>query len=250
MCPKPRASAASRARLAMSAAPVWRVEFVSETASTNADLATAAAAGEAAGRVRHTDHQTAGRGRLGRSWEAPPGSSLLVSVLFRPAELAPSRYHLLTVLAGVSARAALGDVAGFTPELKWPNDVMVGDRKLAGILAESTGAAVIVGMGMNLRRWEGLLDTAIAAEEAATRPFERDDLLQAWLAEMSGRYGDWDRLARDYRAALATLGRRVRVTLADSDWTGVATDVTPDGHLLVDGREIVAGDVVHLRSDT
>src|SRR4051812_27340870 len=106
-------------------------------------------AGAPEGLAAVADHQTAGRGRLGRAWVAPPGASLLLSVLFRP-DLAPERLHLTTAAVALAAAEACEAVAGVLPVLKWPNDLLVGDRKLAGVLAESRLPAVVVGIGLNV----------------------------------------------------------------------------------------------------
>jgi len=245
------------------------VRRVAETGSTNTDLLALARAGAPEGVVIVTDHQTAGRGRLGRVWEAPPGSSLLVSVLCRPA-LPLARTHLVTVTAGLAAADAIEEVAGFRPSLKWPNDLVVetpaGTRKLAGLLAESvvegsTLRAVVVGMGMNVRWPDPLPDelaaTATAVNHVAGREVSVDDVLAAWLAALERRYGVLHAeggiatIAEAHRAACSTLGRRVRVELADGAVEGEAVDVDDDGHLVLDvegTRQTVAvGDVIHLR---
>lgn len=238
------------------------VELVAEIDSTNRALLQRARARAAEGVVLVADHQTAGRGRLGRTWEAPPGASLLVSVLLRPA-LPLERVHLVTVAAGLAAAEACEAVAGVSPSLKWPNDLVVeqegGARKLAGLLAESVvegGAmsALVVGMGLNVS-WpaEHLPDGATALNQLTDRPVDRAAVLEAWLERFDARYralpGD-DGLA-DYRRRCSTLGHRVRVEVADGAVDGEAVDVTPEGHLVVEtgsGRRTFAvGDVVHLR---
>jgi BirA family biotin operon repressor/biotin-[acetyl-CoA-carboxylase] ligase len=205
------------------------------------------------------DHQTAGRGRLGRTWEAPPGSSLLLTVLLRPA-LDAARLHLVTFAVALAAADACGAVAGFTPQLKWPNDLVVGDRKLAGILAEASfdGARVrwvVVGLGVNVN-WPAdlpaeLAGTAVAANHLAARPVDRERLLTEVLDRLAVRYTSLDAAVEDYRARCVTIGREVRVELPDEMLTGRAVDVDGDGHLLVDTeggvRVIAAGDVVHVR---
>ena len=146
---------------------LWReVRVVGETGSTNADLLALARDGAPEGIVLVADHQTAGRGRLDRRWEAPPGSSLLMSMLFRPPR-SVTHLNLVNAAAGIAASDACNEVAGFRPLLKWPNDVVVDDRKLAGILAEVVGQAVVVGIGLNVN-WPSplppeLADTATAA---------------------------------------------------------------------------------------
>jgi BirA family biotin operon repressor/biotin-[acetyl-CoA-carboxylase] ligase len=232
-----------------------------ELDSTNRHALELARGGASEGVVVIADHQTAGRGRLGRTWSAPPGSSLLMSVLLRPS-LNASRLHLATAVVALAARDALQDVAGFRPELKWPNDLLVGDRKLAGVLAEADlgdrdggGPALVVGIGINVN-WPAelppeLAGIATAANAVAGREIDRWGLLTALLGHMDLRYGDWTKVASDYRRSCATIGRSVRVELAEETFTGTAADVTDDGHLLVDVgmcvREVAAGDVVHLR---
>ena len=233
----------------------WIVQWVDETGSTNADLLAAARAGAPAGTVLAADHQTAGRGRLGRRWQAPPGSSLLVSLLFHAD--APEGLHRYTQAAGLAAVDACRAVAGVEASLKWPNDVMVGARKLAGILAEtapiSGGIAVVVGVGMNVT-WpraipEDLADTMTALNLECGEPVDRDAVLAAMLAALDST--DWSLLHDRYRAALSTLGREVRVEQVGDVIEGVAVDVRPDGTLVVrtrsGDREITTGDVVHLR---
>ena len=226
--------------------------------STNRYLLQCAAAGAAEGVVAVADEQTAGRGRLGRTWVAPVGSALLVSVLLRPA-LPAERVHLATLAAGLAAldaldtldaldRLGIGDTSpSGRPGLKWPNDVVVDDRKLAGILAEADGAgAVVVGMGCNVRPEAlpaDLVDIATAVD------VDRAALLVAWLRAYDARLGALGSVVADAAARSATLGRRVRVELAHETFEGVATELTDEGFLVVDGRVVSAGDVVHLRYD-
>ncbi len=217
------------------------------------------------------DRQTAGRGRLERTWEAPSGSALLVSVLLRP-NLLPTHVHSTTMAAAIAASDACEEVAGFRPELKWPNDVVVwdsrvvGDRKLAGLLAEAelsvdTVDAVVVGMGLNVN-WDrpppGLEDIAIAASEVVGHPVDRDALLDRFLERFAEHYsalvepGGWRGTLLNYRRLCSTLGKRVRVDLAGESFTGKAVEITGEGHLVVkadDGEvhRVAAGDVVHLR---
>lgn len=201
------------------------------------------------------DHQTAGRGRLGRSWEAPPGASLLMSVLLRP-NVGPQRLHLATAAVALAAADALDRLAGLVVGLKWPNDLVVDDLKLAGVLAEvlpgADGVAVVVGLGLNLE-WpaDQLLPTATAVNVAAGTAPGRDEVLAALLGRLGEWYADLDSVAGAYRARCVTIGRLVRVELVDESFTGRALDVDGDGHLLVDVgtclRTVTAGDVVHLR---
>ncbi len=196
------------------------------------------------------DFQRSGRGRHGRTWESPAGSSLLASVLLRP-ELLPDRRHLAVAALSLAACDACERLAGVRPGLKWPNDLVVADAKLGGVLAEVEGDAVVVGLGLNVAagaQWPG---GAVALETACGRPVDIDELLEAFLAALGRRHGNWTTVASDYRRACTTIRRTVRVELADEHFSGTAADVTDEGHLLVDVgmclRMVTAGDVVHLR---
>lgn len=253
---------------------LWRrIEVVAETGSTNADLAARARGGAEEGLVLVAEAQTAGRGRLDRTWTAPPRSGLAFSVLLRPT--APvARLGWLPLMAGVAVVDALrgfAEVEGITrggmrdAALKWPNDVLIGDRKLAGILAELVGEAVVLGIGLNvsLRADELPVPTAtsLALEDA---PADRDPVLRAILRELAVRYAEFERegekatLRESYKAVCATLGRRVRVELPggaaateEGFLIGEAVDIDETGRLIVraaDGEHALsAGDVVHVR---
>lgn len=244
------------------------VRWVASTGSTNVDVMELARAGEPEGVVLVADHQTAGRGRAGRSWEAPPGASLLMSVLLRP----PAAVMDLTTMAvGLAAAEAVESLGGFAPKLKWPNDLVwpgdgsSADRKLGGILAEADWGnhdrvVVVVGLGLNVRWPEDLptelADIAIACNHVSDAPIDREDLLVAVLQRLDAHYsrlvtGDRAGLLAAWSARSATLGRTVRVDLGREEVEGVASSVTEEGHLVVDTesgrREIAVGDVVHLR---
>jgi BirA family biotin operon repressor/biotin-[acetyl-CoA-carboxylase] ligase len=217
---------------------------VAETGSTNADLLDMADRELTAAPHRtalRADHQTAGRGRLDRRWEAPPGSNLLVSLLFREVPDPPNELARRVALAAIDAAARL---AGVDAALKWPNDVVVGDAKLAGILSQrAVSGPVVVGIGMNLA-WApdgaaklGEIDPAVALRTL----LDAYDALPASIDER-------------YRASLSTLGRRVRVELPTGDVVGRAVDVDADGRIVVLDECAVthrfdAADVVHLRPD-
>jgi BirA family biotin operon repressor/biotin-[acetyl-CoA-carboxylase] ligase len=244
--------------------------------STNRYLLEEARAGAPEGVVAVSDHQTAGRGRLGRSWEAPPGSNLLVSVLLRP-DLPGDQQHLASAVVALAALDAVDTVVGVRLGVKWPNDLLGPDgRKVAGVLAETdlgapatrtgaTGPPIVVGIGINVN-WpadaadlpEGLIGLATSLRELVGRPIARSEVLDALLEAMEPRVGDLGtasgriRQAADLAKACTTIGSRVRVDLADEWFEGTATDLTPEGHLVVDvagtRRTVVAGDVVHVRS--
>lgn len=249
----------------------WReVRRVAETGSTNADLLAAAAAGEPAGLVLVADRQTAGRGRLDRHWDSPPGSGLTFSVLLRP-PVPVGALGWLPLLTGLAVADGVAEATAVDARLKWPNDVLVGDRKLAGVLAEvspgpaSSVAAVIVGVGVNVELEPEQLPvpqaTALSLEGAST--IDRAVVLDAILVELDARVRSWldangDAEACGLRAAYtvrcATIGRRVRVEMSQADAVeGEAVGVDEAGHLRVADpgtgglRVIAAGDVVHLR---
>lgn len=242
-----------------------------EVDSTNRLLADAARAGAPEGRVAVADHQSAGRGRLGRRWDAARGSSLLVSVLLRPQAscpgVVPDRLHLVVAACALAARTAVERVVGVRAGLKWPNDLVFDDRKLGGILAESVISgerveAVVVGLGLNVRADAfppELSPTAIACESLTGREVDRDDLLVTLLEDLDRRYGSLRdepgtaALLAGYREACVTLGRHVRVELAGGAVDGVAVDVDPAGALVVETTAgervaVLAGDVVHVRA--
>ena len=208
------------------------VRWFAELDSTNRLAADLARAGAPDGVVVGADHQTAGRGRRGRTWESRPGASLLISVVLRPAPA------LVTLAAGVAAAEACEAVAGVEVGLKWPNDLMVGDAKVGGILSDLVAGAAVVGLGLNLA-W------APAGAACLGPGVDREALLNTYLAGV-GMPGDV--LAR-YRERCTTLGRRVRIEVPGGAVEGVAGDVDDQGRLLLDGRPIAAGDVVHLRPD-
>jgi BirA family biotin operon repressor/biotin-[acetyl-CoA-carboxylase] ligase len=272
------ARAGERARAALAGSRFADVRWVATTGSTNADAMALARRGEREGIVVVADHQSAGRGRRDRTWVAPPGGSLLVSVLLRP----PARVAgAVTMAAGVAMAGAVEQVAGVAAGLKWPNDLVVetgdGERKLAGILAEadwpagSTASAgyrppgpheravVVVGVGLNVKWPEvpGELDRLATALNLLGPDADRVELLVAFLRRLDEGYaalvaGGADELLDRWRARSITLGRRVRVDLGADDVEGTALDVTAEGHLVVatdEGarRTIAIGDVVHLR---
>jgi BirA family transcriptional regulator, biotin operon repressor / biotin---[acetyl-CoA-carboxylase] ligase len=238
---------------------IWDVRRHAVLDSTNREAADLARAGAPEGVVVVADHQTAGRGRLGRTWEAPPGSSLLMTVLLRPA-LDASRLHLVTMAVALAAADACAEVAGFAPDLKWPNDLVVQDRKLAGILAEAgfEGNApqwVVVGIGLNVN-WPAdlppeLSGIAVAANHLAGHAVDRERLLVQLLDGLARHYSSLDSVAQDYRRRCATIGRDVRVELPAETLAGRAVDVDDAGRLVVDTgddvRAVTVGDVVHVR---
>lgn len=285
-------------RLLVRPGSLWqRIEVVPETGSTNADLAVAAKSGAAEGTVLVAEVQNAGRGRLGRNWTAPPRSGLMFSMLLHPAAhgVPVAKQGWLPLLTGVAVAAAVrkttaraqtgryaegGAVSGKAVDvmLKWPNDLLVGERKLAGILAERADDAVVMGVGINVGLKEPELPvptaTSLVIEHAAFT--DREPLLRAVLRQFEDWYTAWCAVDGDpdaappggyplvsgipvsqtldgglrqvYVSLCATLGREVRIELpGDRTWTGVATDVDEAGRLVVGEQAHSAGDVVHVR---
>lgn len=237
----------------------WVVEVLDEAASTNAVVADRARAGAPEGLVVVAEHQTAGRGRLDRTWVTPARSALTFSVLLRPT-VAPARWPWLPLLTGV----ALQDAVGHGARLKWPNDLLLGDHKLAGILVElvdtPSGPAAVVGVGINVSTAPDELPVPTATSLAvAGHQVDRTELLAAILEELGREYGNWARSGRDdtmlrtaYSRRCATIGQLVRVDLPSGDsLTGTAVDIDLAGRLVVrSGGEttvVGAGDVVHVR---
>jgi BirA family transcriptional regulator, biotin operon repressor / biotin---[acetyl-CoA-carboxylase] ligase len=219
------------------------VTRVALTGSTNTDLLAAAAAGAPDRSVLVADHQTAGRGRLDRRWEAPPGANVLMSVLFRQVPQHPTE---LTHRLALAAAAACRRVAGVEAVLKWPNDLLVDDRKLAGVLAQrAPEGSVVVGLGLNVR-WSPAGATWLGEQ------FDPVEVVHEVLVaydELPDDVGDL------YRASLATLGRRVRVEVPAGVIVGRALDVADDGRLVVLDEcgvthRLDVGDVIHLRDAT
>jgi len=227
----------------------WRVEVLSQTPSTNAVVAARARAGEPAGLVVVAEQQTAGRGRLDRTWTSPARAGLTFSALVRPASPVAG-WGWIPLLAGLAVTRALRSRAEVAADLKWPNDVLVGGRKVCGILAEvAAPGAVVIGVGLNVsaRRDELPVETAtsLALEGAAST--DRDTILRAVLRELTEVLADEPGSRIAYRAGCTTVGRTVRLELPTRVVTGTAEAVDEDGRLVVDGQAYGAGDVVHLR---
>ena len=240
---------------------VTAVEWRDRCSSTNAVALEAAADGAAQGLLVLADEQTAGRGRHGRTWSAPAGSSLLLSLLVRPvvgAEFLP----LLPLLTGF---VLVETLSRHLPEsevaVKWPNDVLVDGRKVAGILVEGGGGAAVIGVGVNVD-WRGVerpaeFASAISVAEAAGADVDRWRLLAGFLGILSRRFEQWQELPAafldGYRQRCATLRQQVRVTALDGTVLaeGEATDVDRHGALIIRTSAgdvtVNAGDVQHLR---
>ncbi|WP_392873412.1 biotin--[acetyl-CoA-carboxylase] ligase [Streptomyces sp. LN499] len=244
------------------------LDVVNVTGSTNTDLA-ARAAGLTEGTVLVAEEQTAGRGRLDRTWTAPARSGLFFSVYLTPGDDVPvHRWGWLPLLAGVATATGLARAAGVDTSLKWPNDLLVTvegeERKAGGILAERAGDGVVIGIGLNvtLRATELPAPTAASLALAGAVSTDRETLLRGVLRSLDHWYVEWRAAGGDaaqsglqaaYAAGCATLGRTVRAQLpGDRSLVGEAVAIDGDGRLILstaDGLQepVSAGDIVHLR---
>ncbi|WNI22834.1 biotin--[acetyl-CoA-carboxylase] ligase [Streptomyces sp. ITFR-16] len=256
------------------------LDVVGSTGSTNSDLA-ARAGSLTEGTVLVAEEQTAGRGRLDRTWTAPARSGLFFSVYLAPGTVPVQRWGWLPLLAGVAAATGLAKTAGVDMALKWPNDLLVTipedsgrlrpgetppgeERKTGGILAERAGEGVVIGIGLNvsLRADELPAPTAASLALAGAVSTDRETLLRGVLRSLEQWYGQWraadgdaaaSGLQEAYAAGCATLGRTVRAQLpGDRTLTGEAVAVDGDGRLILSAggglqEPVSAGDIVHLR---
>jgi len=242
----------------------WRdIRVVAETGSTNSDLLGAAMRGLPEGAVLVAEAQSAGRGRMGRHWVSSPGAALTFSVLLRPAGVPPASVGWVPLLAGVAVALALRGETAVDALLKWPNDVQVHGAKLAGILAEQSGDAIVVGIGINVSTGRDGLPAAEATSlvlEGAVST-DRQRLLttvlrelERWYLAWSGHHGDaiGCGLRAEYHRLCGTLGRQVRVYLPGGKTVaGTAGEVDGAGRLVVRSASgitpVSAGDVIHVR---
>jgi BirA family transcriptional regulator, biotin operon repressor / biotin---[acetyl-CoA-carboxylase] ligase len=259
---------ALRRALVAPTGPYVALDVVASVPSTNTALAAAAQRGAPDRTVLVAEHQTAGRGRAARGWNAPARSGLALSVLLRPIEVPQFRWSWLSLLVGVALCRTVSALGELPAALKWPNDLLLGNhqRKAAGILAEVVPdvPAVVVGIGLNVTLRPDELPvpgaTSLAIERAACT--DRDSLLRALLRALDGELRQWyehqgdpitSGLRESYRQHCATLGNQIQVELpGQSPLQGIAVDVDVDGRLVVasDGqrRALSVGDVTHVRT--
>jgi BirA family biotin operon repressor/biotin-[acetyl-CoA-carboxylase] ligase len=254
----------SEARLnrGLAGGPVWREIRVSASEeSTNASAGAAARAGAAEGLVLITEQQTSGRGRLDRQWSSPARAGVLLSALLRPPVGAGS-WPLIPLLSGLAVVEAMVGVAQVEAALKWPNDVMLDDRKLGGILVERVDDAVIVGVGLNVStRADELPSSAATSLALSGGATDREIIVKEVLRALARRYVAWldtdgasTSVIPAYRERCETIGRRVELLLPGGEVVrGVATGIDDGGRLVLrndaTGAEQawLVGDVTHVR---
>lgn len=266
-----------RARESLSDTRFAELRSVDETGSTNADMR--GLLGESTKRqpiVLLADHQSAGRGRLDRGWEAPPGSSILMTIGLPMDDIPVESRTLLTMALSLAMNEAIRKAGIDAVSIKWPNDLVVTDeasgnpsprgyRKVAGVLAEAIGLDgvdyAILGIGLNVN-WDDmpgeLAEVATSLSQIAGVPVDRDDLVGSSLRDLDSRWlpmleTDPAGLVSAYLPQCSTIGRPVRIAIGDTTRSGTAVSVTETGALVLDENgdliEMTAGDITHLRFD-
>ena len=218
--------------------PIHRYGTVTSTNDVARELA---AQGAEEGTVVAADEQTKGRGSRGRTWLSPPGVNLLISVILRP-HLPPERMGELAFVASVAVAGTLRDCCGLDSRIKWPNDVRVGGRKIAGMIVEAMKDAAILGIGVNVN-WtdlpEEIAETATSAALELGRPVDLGVVLKALLSDLDIAYGvyracGFGRILEDWRKLEVTTGKEITVVMNGGSVEGRAVDVDEHGSLIVE----------------
>ena len=240
----------------------FTVNYLTSTSSTQDVAKSLAEHGAPEGTIVIAEEMSAGRGRLGRKWHATSGG-LWMTIVLRP-NVPPVKMQLISLLAGVAVAKALANLYGLKPKLKWPNDVLINDRKVCGILAEASIEAdainyILLGVGINVNNEipEDLKNVAISVKEALGKTVPRALILRAFLVELDKLYAEFNRgntrrIIEDWKKYASTIGKKVRAIYRDRAIEGLAVDVKNDGSLVLkleDGSIAVinAGDIIHLR---
>ena len=241
-----------------SSVPAWDPVLLAKTSSTNDVVRKQARKGAHGGFLVAASHQTAGRGRLGRRWESPPERGLYVSILLRP-DLPMTEAGKLTILSSLATRDAVETVSGLHPQIKWPNDLVVGRRKLAGLLIETEPkgkrlAFAVIGIGLNVRQEAkdfspDVRNMATSLYLATGHLYRRADLLVALLQALERRLSRPFGEAREaWAASSLTLGQRVTLTTVRGRKHGQAVGLDESGALLLrsssgEVEAVTAGDM-------
>jgi len=247
-----------REKLKNSSVPAWDPVLLAETSSTNDVARKQARKGARGGFLVAASRQTKGRGRLGRSWESPPDRGLYVSILLRP-DLPMTEAGKLTILSSVATVDAVETVAGLRPQIKWPNDLIIGKRKLAGLLIETEPkgkrlAFAVIGIGLNVRQDTGDFSPEVRRQAtslylATGQLYRRADLLVALLQALERRLSrPFDEAREAWTASSLTLGQRVTLTTVRGRKHGQAMGLDESGALLLRGdsgevEAVTAGDM-------
>lgn len=240
-----------------------KIYYLSEINSTNIQARALAERGGAEGETVIAEKQTEGRGRMGRNWVSPPHVNLYLSVILRP-RLPPARAPQITLMAAVALAETVESVIGRPPEIKWPNDILVDGRKLAGILTESSCQAdrvlfVVLGIGINVNFGvefmpEDLRARATSLMILARKPVSREELARRLIRNLDRCYGDLEQsgfgaLSRRWDAYFGLKGKKVIVEMTDQSVVGRALGIDDDGTLLLEDEtralhKVIAGDVI------
>ena len=232
------------------------IVYFDETDSTNRQARMLAADGAAHGTLVIADTQSAGRGRRGRGWISPAGEGIFMSLIVRP-QVHPSQVARMSLTLALAVGRAIERVTGLDARIKWPNDIVIGGRKICGLLLEMDATAemvksIVAGVGINVHQTafdEEIAHTASSLDLMAGRRVSRSEIVRAFLEEFELAMAmDEEQMMDAYRARSATIGQRVQVIALDGTYTGVAKGVTQSGSLLVEDeagvmREVLAADV-------
>jgi BirA family biotin operon repressor/biotin-[acetyl-CoA-carboxylase] ligase len=247
--------------------PAHRLHYFLELDSTNTYARRLADSGASEGEIVIAEQQTNGRGRLGRCWISPPFVNLYLSVVLRPV-LPPHQAPQITLMAAVAVADAIAAVASQPPSIKWPNDIVIGGKKLAGILTESSSDSraidfVILGIGVNLNFPEadmpaGIRERATSLMEFTAQPVQRERFAARLIQDLDRCYGilqesGFAEIASRWDARFTLRGKRVRVEMIEEEVHGTARGIDKDGALIVeddrgDLQRVIAGDVIPLET--
>ena len=235
--------------------PYWRVSVVELTGSTQNDLLQLVESNIALdGQVIVTEFQSNGRGRLDRTFEAPAKSALLFSFYIKPRKQR-SEWGFIPLIAGLSLVRSITTIdTAMNVSLKWPNDLLINEKKCAGIIAQTTTEGIVLGIGLNVSMTSEELPVPTATSLAieGSKFVERNSLLSQVLNIFAELFESWEEgfeLLSEYSDVSSTIGKKVRVELPGGEnLEGTVARISPTGELVLDdGRHVSAGDVIHLR---
>ncbi|NLK22169.1 MAG: biotin--[acetyl-CoA-carboxylase] ligase [Epulopiscium sp.] len=214
--------------------------------STNKEAKKLASKGEKEGIVVVAEEQLLGKGRLGRTWSSPTGVGIWMSIILRP-EISPIDASKVTLIAGLAVCRGIESVTGLKSQIKWPNDIIINNKKVCGILTEMSAEIekinyIILGIGMNVNTYsfpEDIMNKATSLKIEGKKNYDRKDILQQILVEFEKNYDDFiknnnmDKVLREYKRNCLTLGKDVKIIERAGEFTGKALDVSKEGELIV-----------------